>query len=304
MARPPPVRDRGAMARTNALRTAAPRRPSLARLASAVLAALVAVGVAAPTPAAAADLTVAQAEATMVELLNDDRAAAGLVPLRLDSRLMAIARARSTDMASRHYFSHTQPDGRDVFDLIVAAKIAWYGAGENIAWNNHPTLAASTTAANQQWLGSSGHRKLILSTSYNYVGVGLAFDRTANRHYWTAVFLKGPDRTGAQATLGTPRVAAATSTTSRRVTISWSGADVPLQVLTAGLQAFWVQRRVDGGTWLPVHNGTTLRSLTQDLAANHTYDYRVVARDKAGNWGAWATTSIRLSSRGAVTVTR
>ena len=56
----------------------------------------------------------------MVDLLNADRTAAGLVPVRVDARLMAIARARSVDMATKHYFSHTQPDGRNVFDILTA----------------------------------------------------------------------------------------------------------------------------------------------------------------------------------------
>jgi chitodextrinase len=34
--------------------------------------------------------------------------------------------------------------------------------------------------------------------------------------------------------------------------------------------------------------GTTRTSMTLDLAANHTYEFRVAARDKAGNWGAWS----------------
>src|ERR1700741_3790426 len=74
----------------------------------------------------------------IVARLNADRAAAGLVALRVDPRLMAIARARSADMIAKDYFSHTQPDGQNVFDIINAQHITWYKAGENIAWNNYP----------------------------------------------------------------------------------------------------------------------------------------------------------------------
>jgi uncharacterized protein YkwD len=83
------------------------------------------------------------AELAMVDALNADRTAVGLVPLRIDSRLMSIARARSVDMATKDYFSHTQPDGRNAFDLLTAAKVTWYYAGEIIAWNNYPTLDLS-----------------------------------------------------------------------------------------------------------------------------------------------------------------
>ena len=67
-------------------------------------------------------MTISQAEQAMVDALNADRTAAGLVPVQVDSRLMSIARARSVDMATKHYFSHTQPDGRNVFDILTAAQ--------------------------------------------------------------------------------------------------------------------------------------------------------------------------------------
>ena len=76
---------------------------------------------------------------------------------------MAIARARSADMATKHYFSHTQPDGRNVFDILSAQKITWYGAGEIIAWNNYPTLETSIAAANtpvDELAGPQGDRRL------------------------------------------------------------------------------------------------------------------------------------------------
>ena len=43
-------------------------------------------------------MTISQAELAMVDALNVDRTTRGLVPVRIDSRLMAIARARSADM--------------------------------------------------------------------------------------------------------------------------------------------------------------------------------------------------------------
>jgi uncharacterized protein YkwD len=276
-----------------------PRLPLL--LAVGLLAAVFA----APAPVAAADdLTVAQAELAMVDALNADRTAVGLVPLRTDSRLMSIARARSVDMATKGYFSHTQPDGRDVFDLIDAAKITWYYAGEIIALNNYPTLETSIQRANSDWLASPNHKALIVSTDFNYMGVGLAVN-TKGVKYWTAVFLKGPDRTGARATTAAPTIAAGATPTTKKVTVSWTGADVQLQVLTSGFHSYQVQRRVDGGAWTTVWSSTTVRSMTLQLATNHTYEFRVAARDKAGNWGAWSTVKAALAApTGAVVVSR
>jgi uncharacterized protein YkwD len=249
----------------------------------------------APAPAAAEDtMTVSVAEMAMVAALNVDRTQRGLVPVRIDGRLMAIARARSADMVAKHYFSHTQPDGRNIFDIISASGIAWYGAGEILAMNNYPTLDTSLQRANLDWLNSPGHYAIVVSTSYNYVGVGLAVDPVSGNKYWSAVYLKGPDRTGARASARTPSVSAGSTWSRRRVRVSWSGADVRLQVLTAGLYTYQLQRRTDAGAWVTVRASTTRTYLGFDLPRRHTYTFRVRARDRAGNWGSWSTVRVRL----------
>jgi uncharacterized protein YkwD len=281
------------MSRRAVTRPAMRRAPRLFALAGVTL--LVAAFLAPSTAAAATDpWTVSQAEQEMVKLLNADRTSAGLVPVQVDSRLMAIARARSTDMATKHYFSHTQPDGRNVFDILTAQNITWYGAGEIIAWNNYPTLQLSTPTANTQWMNSPGHKAIVMSTTLNYVGVGLAIDAASGKKYWTAVYIKGPDRTGATSTTKAPTVTAGATSATKKVTVSWTGADVRLQVLTSGFNYWQVQRRTDGGAWTTVWASTTQPSMTLDLHGGHTYDFRTAARDKAGNWGAWSTVSTHL----------
>ena len=274
-------------------------RPSprlVSRVAAAAGAALLVASFLVPAGAAAATTpwTVAQAEQEMVKLLNADRTAAGLVPVQADSRLMSIAHARSVDMATKHYFSHTQPDGRNVFDILNAQGIAWYGAGEIIAWNNYPTLELSAPNANSQWMNSSGHKAIVMSSDLNYVGVGLAIEASTGKKYWTAVYIKGPDRTGARSITNKPTIAAGTTGATKRVTVTWSGADVKLQVLTSGFRYWQVQRRTDGGAWTTVTTATTAPSMTLELAGGHTYEFRTAARDKAGNWGAWSTVSTTL----------
>lgn len=262
------------------------------RLAFLVLAAtLVVPALAAPPRAAAADLSVAGAEAEVLRLLNEERTKAGLVPYRADSRLMAIARARSTDMASQDYFSHTSPDGTSAFDLIGRARITWYAAGEIIAWNNWPGLGDSAAAAVRGWMNSTGHRGIVLSTTYNYVGVGLAVTADGDR-YWTAVTIRGPDRTQAWAKLAT------TSTVARYRTyrvdrVRWSGGDVRLQVLTAGLRSYQVQKRRVGASWVWLSTGTTATSKNVNIVRGLTYDVRIRACDKAGNCSAWTTVRIK-----------
>ena len=231
----------------------------------------------------------------MVDLLNRDRARFGLRPMHVDSRLMVIAGRRSADMATRGYFSHVQPDGRDVFDLIRAARIRWYSAGEIIAWNNWPTLADSATQAKNGWMGSTGHRNIVMSSAYNYVGIGLAVDASTGKKVWTGVFIKGPDRTG-----GWVRYQSTTSLASdlagggayRYVTVKWSGGDVRLAVLTAGHRHYQVQVSTDGGAWNVFSNGQTSTSRTIRAWRGHDYTVRVRACDKAGNCGPWAGLAI------------
>lgn len=248
----------------------------------------------APPSAAATTATatsIAAAERIAFDLTNQRRTGAGLVTLKADPRLSSLARDRAAYMAAHDTFSHTQADGTTVFDLIAAEGITWYGAGEIIAWNTAAALDYSASYAVKAWMDSPGHRAIIMSTGYNYVGFGLAISPTTGRRYWAGVYLKGPDRTGAWA-----KIASASSTAvdsaSARVTVKWSGNDTKLQVLTAGLRSYQAQKRTDGGAW--TDDGTmTTTTLTRTWARGHVYDIRVRASDKAGNWGAWSMVTVR-----------
>jgi uncharacterized protein YkwD len=236
--------------------------------------------------AASSDLTIAGAEAHMLSLMNARRTAAGLLAYRLDSRLTALARGRSQDMVDHDYFSHTQPDGRSIFDLITGSGMTWYAAGEIIAWNNYPTLDTSAAAADLGWWGSPGHKAVMMSSGYNYVGIGLALSPDG-RKYWTAVTLKGPDRTGAWSRMTGLKRSSAGTTTSVPLTVSWTGGDTRLQVLTAGLATYQVQRRTDGGAWVTAWT-TTYTKVTRWHARGHRFEYRVRGIDRRGNAGPWS----------------
>ena len=265
------------------------------RLASPILAGVLALSVA-PTVSAAYpgpfDLaTLIQAEGDLAKQVNDQRSAFGLVALQLDPGAMAIAERRAQTIATMDVLSHTGPDGRTVFDAINASGMTWFSAGEVLVWNTYPTEPESTVQAVSAWLESPTHRSIILSNDYNYAGFGAAVSSTTGHRYYAGVLLKTPDRTGGWAKAGSISAQAQDTVTSR-VTIRWSGADTRLQVLTAGLRDFEVQRRVTGGAWQSV--GTTTRtSLSVTVARGKVYDFRVRARDKAGNRGAWSTVSVR-----------
>jgi len=242
--------------------------------------------------AGAADLSAASAESSLVALINADRAAGGLLPLRLDARLSAIAHERSASMAGSGQFSHVQSDGQTMVDLVRAAGITWYSLGETIGWNNYPSLGDSTSVVNRGWMTSPEHVAIIRSTAFNYFGVGLSTTASGDR-YWTAIFLRGPDRTAPSATMGAPMsgsyVTLASRSQVRLVTWSWTGTDLQLAVLTSGLRSFEVQRRVDGGAWVSVWTSTTRRSWSTSVSVGQRVQVRVRARDNAGNVGAWSS---------------
>jgi len=135
----------------------------------------------APTPTAAVtdvpstddDYTTQSAvmqEAMMVNLLNYDRNQNGLPSLTVDPALTSIARFKSQDMKDNHYFAHESPTYGRVSDLLKRFGYSFSAAGENIA---HHATAEKAHAA---FMSSDGHRRNILSSAWEKVGIGVVYD--------------------------------------------------------------------------------------------------------------------------------
>ena len=106
-------------------------------------------------------------EQETLDLINAKRAEAGLSPLKIDSELQNVARAKAQDMVDNNYFSHTSPTYGSPFDMMKSFGIKYKAAGENIAGNS------SNSGAVNAWMNSEGHRANILSNNYNYTGLGV-----------------------------------------------------------------------------------------------------------------------------------
>jgi uncharacterized protein YkwD/uncharacterized membrane protein required for colicin V production len=106
-------------------------------------------------------------EAEMLQLVNRERVAAGLKPLEADPELLPVARAHSTEMFERGYFSHYTPEGLSPFDRIKEAQVSFKIAGENLA------LAPTLTMAHTGLMNSPGHRANILRPEFGRVGIGI-----------------------------------------------------------------------------------------------------------------------------------
>jgi uncharacterized protein YkwD len=106
-------------------------------------------------------------EAKMVELVNRERASAGLRPLAPDPELTEVARRHSADMFARGYFAHDTPEGLDPFARMREAHVRYLTAGENLA------LAPTLQVAHNGLMNSPGHRANILHPQFGHLGIGI-----------------------------------------------------------------------------------------------------------------------------------
>jgi|GEM_PF-1030769 len=96
------------------------------------------------------------------------------------------------------------------------------------------------------------------------------------------------DRTDPHVT--TPRVAlrngaqlgGTSGTQPLPMTLTWTGSDSG-----AGIASYDVRRSTDYGAYATIATGVTGTSLNWTMAPGHSYTFKVRARDKAGNLGAW-----------------
>lgn len=109
---------------------------------------------------------------TILNLINNARKANGLAPLAIDATLNNVAQIKSNDMVANNYFSHTSPRYGSPFAMMQGFGVTYKTAGENIAGN--PSLQGAFDA----WMNSEGHRKNILSSAYNYIGIGITKSST------------------------------------------------------------------------------------------------------------------------------
>jgi uncharacterized protein YkwD len=117
---------------------------------------------------------VAADEQKALALLNADRAAQGLPPVRLNAKLAALAGDYAQDMINRNFFAHNNPEGQTPFDRMRERGISFGYAGENLAINT------SVAGAEQAFMNSPGHRANILNPRYTQVGIGVRYSRSGS----------------------------------------------------------------------------------------------------------------------------
>ncbi|KAL4128233.1 hypothetical protein PRIC2_007226 [Phytophthora ramorum] len=143
------------------------------------------------TPAATTKAPSASQSSTMhtqmLSAVNKERAAAGLSPLCMNSKLQSAAQGHSDDMAAQNYMSHTGSDGSSMADRITNAGYSWTTIAENVAAGQTDVAAVMTA-----WMNSAGHRANILGSRSTMIGVAYAYNANSRyKHYWTQDFGAG-----------------------------------------------------------------------------------------------------------------
>lgn len=109
----------------------------------------------------------------VLDIVNKERAANGLSPLKMDKGLLDTAMYRAAETSI--YFSHVRPNGGICSD---ANPKMW---GENIAAGSINAERVMTI-----WMNSSGHKANILKSSYTSVGIGCI--QVNGIKYWVQCF--------------------------------------------------------------------------------------------------------------------
>ena len=123
------------------------------------------------------ELTLDEARATVVCLINEARSDAGVRQVRADDRLERAAQRHSGAMDAGNYFSHSSPNGSSPMTRIrqtgyLSGASAW-GIGENLRWGSGGHGSPRVTV--NGWMQSSAHRSTMLDGRYRQVGIGVAF---------------------------------------------------------------------------------------------------------------------------------
>jgi uncharacterized protein YkwD len=118
----------------------------------------------------------------LLELVNAERAAAGLAPVTIAPALMSAAQAHSQDMASSGQISHTGSDGRGAAQRMADFGYDWARCGENIAVGQ-----TTPEEAMHFWMHSPPHRANILDAGMQEIGIGYVQERGVGGYgyYWT-----------------------------------------------------------------------------------------------------------------------
>ena len=166
----------------------------------------------------------------------------------------------------------------------LRAGVRWYGWGEDIGFSSYSWGRDVALSLYTMWKHSPGHWKLMMSSTYNYLGIGLGYRWADGATYSSIVFAEMPDHS--------PPAGRMTSAgrTGTSVWFHYTGVDTILQTHTAGVRDYDLEYKVDGGAWRIIATHRSSQSITiSSRPHGHSYYVAVRARDRAGNLGRWSS---------------
>jgi uncharacterized protein YkwD len=142
-----------------------------------------------PLAAASDDdrLTEPAVRAALLSKLNEYREAEGRARLNANDKLNSAAQAHASDMATKGYLAHRQPDGDTLQDRYANTGVVCDAGAENVAMTYYQTTvqldngstvyydspAALAKGVIRQWINSVDHRENMLTRDHTRVGHGV-----------------------------------------------------------------------------------------------------------------------------------
>ena len=120
----------------------------------------------------------------LFDLVNAEREKYGLAPLKKMDSLTAAAVERAWEVTI--YNSHTRPDGTSCFTVLPEHGLALSKRAENVAYYSQTPQSAFNSL-----MGNYAHREPMLSSKFEYMGVGFYCvynDVSGYHYYWTQIF--------------------------------------------------------------------------------------------------------------------
>ena len=128
---------------------------------------------------------------TVLSLINDARAQAGLGSLTMDSQLSAAALLHSTDMACQDYVGHTGSDGSTWYDRAQAEGYTNYTSARENIYVGAPEFGGDPNGAFTWWMNSQVHRDNILYETVTQVGIAYVYlPGSTYGGYYSVVFAR------------------------------------------------------------------------------------------------------------------
>lgn len=153
----------------------------------------------------------------LTSLTNKEREDNKLSLVTENPLLVEAAKLKAEDMATREYFSHNTPEGRQPWYWLEMVGYTYEEAGENLAVNFHDSKDVVNA-----WMKSPTHRENIVKNSYSEMGIAMAEGVYKGQPaIYVAQFFGKPKETILAAT-STPIISIATTTTKLSSTTTQS----------------------------------------------------------------------------------